>query len=763
MQRMWRRLLFTVLVTSGAARAETALNTDVLVYAATPGGIASAIVAREQGRRVLLIEPSQRVGGMMSGGLVATDLGAEDAVGGFTKRFFERIQTYYSGTEYAARTAGPLPEGGPFFEPRVALELFNEKLREAKVDTRLGWRAIAAERQASRITRVRFVNGSGGTLAIDAKVFIDASYEGDLMDLAEAPFRLGREAREEYDEFFAGLEAGPDQYRGKGDHRLQAFNLRSTLTNRDELRAPIPKPDQYTVPEGPIQAVLRRNLKTIEALYPNIPHWGGVGGKYDPNVQDWIDGNHAWADASPAERERIYRGARDFWLSLWWGLQNDPRLPAEFRASAKRWGLPNDEYLDSGHITPQIYVRVARRLLGRYLMTERDVTTRRFKPDSIAIGSYNLDSHTVTRVLEDGGLREDGYFIQGTLPYEIPYRAITPDEPVNLLVPVALSATHVAYGTIRMEPVFMTLGHAAGMAAHLAIGQHNAIVKNVDIAALQSRLETDGVRFRAPYGRPSVESALDWREPLVAGREVTLRGLAFAGADAPIAEWFWSLDGSGEIHAKTQDVSVQFNSSKTHRVMLIGRDTLGRDTYLYERDIRVGEQPLLDFEQLSHAPQRQGNWERIPTPADQIGLLMFTTLRATGTEPAQAEFIPRLERAGRYRIALAYPRLPDGAKNATVTINTSGGKEEIALNQTLDARNPLPYLPIGEFDCAAGNVCKVTVTHAADSDGTTYVSRVKWIWAQDALTLSTDVASGAPQPRAATTAGHGRCVIGFCW
>ena len=745
------------------------IQTDVLVYAGTPGGIAAAVVAARQGQRALLIEPHSFVGGMMSGGLVATDLGAEEAVGGFTKEFFDRVQRYYSGTEYAARTAGTLPEGGPFFEPRVALQLFNEKIAGAKVDVRLGLRLRSVELKGGRIVAATFENKrSEARLRVEAKVFIDASYEGDLMDKAEAPFRVGREAREEYDEFFAGMEAGPVQYRGRGDHRLQAFNLRSTLTNRDELRLPIPKPDVYTVPENVIQAVLRRGSKSFEEFYPNIPHWGGVGGKFDPNTQDWVDGNHAYAEASYAERARIYAGARDFWLSLWWGLQNDERLPLEFRNSARRWGLPNDEYLDYGNVSPQIYVRVGRRLLGRYLMTERDVTTRRFKPDSIAIGSYNLDSHVVTRVLESNGVREDGYFIQGTLPYEIPYRAITPEEPVNLLVPVALSATHVAYGTIRMEPVFMALGHAAGIAAHLAIGQNNAVVQNVSIDELHKRLLADGAKFKAPYRLPGVESALALREPLALGTSVTLEGLSFAEESAPITRWFWNFDGSGEVQSSERNPSVAFKTEKTHRIMLIGRDSLGRDSYMHERDIRVGSEPMLDFEQLSHQPARTGSWERFPTPANQIGLLMFSVMRAVEASPAAtASFVPRLTRAGRYRIALAYPRLSDGGKSVAVTVETAAGPVTQRIDQTADADIPLPYVPLGYFDCATGNVCRVSVS-TEGAQGATYISRVKWIWAGEPDSSAPD--SGAASKRASVQSGilqgnpvAGRCVLKFCW
>ncbi len=766
--RMRRTLLALLVFTSTQAISQLrTLETDVLVYGGTPAGIAAASVASKEGQRAVLIEPHSEVGGMLSGGLVATDLGSEEAVGGFTKTFFEQVKRYYSGTEYAARSSGPLPEGGPFFEPRVALALFNATLAENKVDVRLKLRLRSVELKGARIVSAVFEDDSGvAKLQVSAKVFIDASYEGDLLDRAEAPFRVGREAREEYDEFFAGMEAGPAQYRGKGDHRLQAFNLRSTLTNQANLRVPISKPDTYTVPENVIQAVIRRQLKSMLELYPNIPHWGGVGGKFDPNTQDWVDGNHAWAEASYAERARIYRGARDYWLSLWWGLQNDPRLSEEFRQSAKLWGLPRDEYLNDGHVSPQIYVRVARRLLGRSLMTERDVTTRRYKPDAIAIGSYNLDSHVVTRVFEAQGVREDGHFIQGTLPYEIPYSAITAHEPVNLLVPVALSATHVAYGTIRMEPVFMTLGHAAGIAADLAIGRHNSVVQNVDSAELQKRLTRDGVKFRAPYWRPSVESALALREPLRAAQAIQFDGLKFDQKQAPVVSWFWNFDGSGELQAQSQNPSWTFPVEKTHRVMLIGRDSLGRDSYLYERDVRVGDQPMLDFEQLSHAPARVGTWERIATPSDQLGLLMFSIVSAApSTDAAVASFTPRLERAGRYRIALAYPRTSDAGRQVLVSVDSSAGTQSLRIDQSADRDNPLPYRPLGYFNCAAGNLCRVHISNAG-AEGVTYASRVKWIWAGEddsGSEPSSTAETSATAPQAQATEAKTRCLMGFCW
>lgn len=739
---------------------------DLLVYGGTPAGIAAAVTAARAGRSVVLVEPLPYVGGMMAGGLVATDLGYDGSIGGFAREFFDRIKAYYDGSEYAARAAGPLPEGGPFFEPRVARAQFEDLLKAAKVDVVSGTRIRAVELTGARISALSFENTAGRpTERYEPKLVIDASYEGDLMARAGVSYRVGRESRAEYDEFLAGMEVGPADYRGKGDHRLQAYNLRSTLTRTASLRVPIPKPERYTVPERYIDAVLRRGLTRMDELFPSIPAWGGVGGKYDPNIQDHVDANHAYAEGSWAERARIYNEVRDYWLSLWWGLQNDPRLPEEFRASAREWGLARDEFTDSGHVSPQIYVRVARRMLGRYLMTERDVTTRRDKHDSVAIGSYNLDSHVVTRTLAGGQLREDGHFIAGTLPYEIPYRALLPHEPVNLLVPVALSATHVAYGTIRMEPVFMMLGHAAGIAADLALPR-NARFDAVDVAQLQARLREQGAQLDAPYWRPSVESALDLREPIAVGQTVRFKALSFTDGTVPVIDYAWNFDGSGEIQARSADVEVRFLTAKTHRVTLIGTDALGRQSYRHERDVVVGEAGPIDFEQTSHAPLRSGPWQRYEAPGEHIGLLGYAMHRHPGLEAGRASFNPRLAQPGRYRVALALPRPADSAVEVTVRITTATGIVDQVVRPRDHRGSPLAFVPVADVACDAGNKCVVEVL-ADGASGAVYASAVRWIWLGDAEQV---VAVGSALPPAEVRAEHQApavpsrfCFIGFCW
>jgi hypothetical protein len=427
-------------------------ETDVLVYGGTPAGVSAAVSAARQGRSVVLVEPLYYVGGMMSGGLTKTDIGDRGTIGGVSKEFFDRVLKHYQKAYGPESDQVKASKDGAFFEPKVAAEIFRTMLDEAGVKVLLKHDLVSAAINGGAVSSVVLKSGDA-TEIHEAKVFIDATYEGDLLAAAGVPYRVGREASAEFGESLAGMTEGPAEYLGKGDHRVQSYNMRSTLTNRADLLVPIPKPDVYT-PEahrGFIDSVKRGGYKTFEELFHDVPLWGGVNGKFDPNKADAVGLNYGYVEADAEGRRRIVKRLRDHWLSLWYMLQNDPDLPEDFRASAKKWGLPKDEFVESGHVSSQPYVRVGRRMMGRYFLTQNDVMDDRFKEDAICLGSYNIDSHEIQRMLTDKGWIKEGFIIEKIDPYEIPYRSITPFAPRNLLVSCAVSASHIAYRTSRME------------------------------------------------------------------------------------------------------------------------------------------------------------------------------------------------------------------------------------------------------------------------------------------------------------------------
>jgi len=520
LHRLARLIPGLILTVAGAV----ARDFDLVVYGGTPGGIATAVTAARAGAAVLLIETSAHVGGMTTGGLSHTDVGPKpEILGGFAREFFTRADAKYpAGT----RT----PKEFWYHEPHVAEQVFTELLREARVTTVFGRQLADVAKTAARITALTTTDGS----TYRARYFADATYEGDLLARAGVSHVIGREGTATYGETFAGFRPAPLRPRtpaymsapgsaythgtpvkisayhdgrllpgiqrdwaapGSGDRRSQAYTYRVIVTTAAANRVPFPKPADY----DPLRYEILARL--IDA-YPGIrfeklvylgplPH-----GKFDANASGLVQGtdhvgaNVDYADADFATRERIRRDHTAYVQGFFWFLAHDPRVPADLRAQASPWGLARDEFADNGHWPYALYVREARRMLGGYVMREQDCTQNVAKPDSIGMGAFILDSHAVQRLVDpEGNVIDEGNFDRGTRPYQIPYRCILPPkaECENLFVPVALSASHVAYGSVRMEPQFMIIGHAAGVAAALALRDGRA-VQDIDVPALQAAL-----------------------------------------------------------------------------------------------------------------------------------------------------------------------------------------------------------------------------------------------------------------------------------
>jgi len=489
------------------AGAPRTIVSDVCVYGGTSAGIAAAVIAARLGRTVTVAAFGRRIGGMSASGLGATDTGRIEAIGGIAREFYRRVGAHYGEPE-AFR-----------FEPHVAEGVFEAWVAEHGIELHREQRLDGVEVCGDRIAEIRMESG----LRFRAAVFVDASYEGDLLARAGVTWFAGREGNAAYGEtlngvqfrsghqfrvpvdpyvvpgdpssgLLQGVSADPPGVPGAGDRRIQAFNFRVCLTRAAD-RLPFPKPAGY---DPDRYALLLRSIEAgaWDVLGNNQPM---PGGKTDWNnngavSSDNIGRNHAWPDAGYRERERIFQDHVTYQQGLLWFLANDERVPAAIRAEVGAFGLPRDEFADTGGWPHELYVREARRLVADHVVSEHDCCGRTEIPDPVGLASYGMDSHNCARVVVDGQARNEGDVQVGVpAPYPIAYRSIVPraGECANLLVPVCLSASHIAYGSIRMEPVFIVLAQAAATAASLAI-EEGVAVQAVDRGALRRRLLRDG-------------------------------------------------------------------------------------------------------------------------------------------------------------------------------------------------------------------------------------------------------------------------------
>ncbi len=488
------------------------IETDVCVYGGAAGGVTAAVQVKRLGKSAALVVFNNHLGGLSSGGLGQTDIGSNGNayIQGMAREFYTRV-----GAKYGQGTAKFT------FEPKVAEAVFNEMATEAGVSVHLNQRLASTLMDAGRIKQMTMVNGD----VFRAKVFIDASYEGDLMKQAGVNYTAGREANSQYGETINGIQTatsgnnlpdGIDPYltegdaasgllpgvnataggpNGSADSRIQAFCFRMCLTNSAANRIMIPQPDgyderDYEILFRAIAAGQTNKFWKLDAM-PN--------GKTDSNNAsgiscDWITGTTAsYVEADYATREAIAQGHEKWQRGLVWTVQNHPRVPEAIRTAWSQWGLPKDEFLDTGHWPHQLYVREARRMISDYVMTQKNCVGTVVAADSIALGAYTMDSHNCQRIVSNGMVKNEGD-IQRAVPgpYPIAYRSIVPKtgECQNLLVPWSLSATHIAFGSIRMEPVFMNIGQSAGTAACFAIDD-GVPVQNVAYPKLKAQLLAD--------------------------------------------------------------------------------------------------------------------------------------------------------------------------------------------------------------------------------------------------------------------------------
>jgi hypothetical protein len=469
------------------AMAAPASSFDVVIWDSTPGGITAAIAAARAGLRAVIVTEDKHAGGMQTSGLGNTNAGQRQTVGGMAREFHRRIHDFYVRKYGGASGQVKASHNGLFFEPHVAEGVFLDWLKEAAVELVTEDVVVAAEKNGRRITSLR----TSGGRTIGGRMFIDASYEGDLLKLAGCSYTCGRESSSQYGEPLAGVRFPPSKL-GEADHKLQAFDYRLCLTDAKENRVPFGRPDAY---DRSNYAFLAARIKydPPQRLSSVVPLNPMPNRKTDSRTGEWVGGSWRYPEADRAERLSIEKAHRDYSAGYIWFLLTDPSVPEAIRSELARWGLAKDEFTDNENWPYHIYVREARRLVGDYVMTQRDIE-RRFQKDSVALGNFYLDVHPVEMVVARHAIVEEGNLGNPPVrPYEIPYRALAPkrSEVENLLVPVCLSASHVAFSSIRMEPVWAMLGHAAGLAAAMAI-RGGLSVQDVPTGKLRALLLDQG-------------------------------------------------------------------------------------------------------------------------------------------------------------------------------------------------------------------------------------------------------------------------------
>jgi hypothetical protein len=734
-------LVFAASFAPGAGRAAegtvSEVKSDLIVFGGTPAGIMSAVAAGRHGTKVVLIEPSYLIGGLMSGGLHKTDIGKRDTIGGLSAEFFKRVMAFYTTTYGAGSpqvkaldyTQDPKTRGGYYFEPKIALQIFREMLAEAGVTVRTKEQLQSVDAVAGLIrSLVTRHYETGAETRFTGTVFIDGSYEGDLMAQAGVLYRVGREARAEYQESYAGLTEGPAEYLGTGDHRVQSYNVRSTISVDPNNRVPIPKPKHYfrEAHAHLIATVNAHGLKRLVELYPDRDRWAEINGKLDPNKADFIGTNLGYSEGDYEQRARITARVQDYWLSHWYMLQNDPALPEDFKADARRYGLPKDEYLESNHVSPQIYVRVARRMQGRYFLTQHDVQRSRSKPDAICMGSYGTDCHGIQMIQTEDGLKLEGDFNGAADAYEIPYRSITPYGVKNLLVVAAISASHVAYASVRMEPVFMMLGHAGGLAAHLALTGKTS-VQDISIAKLQAGLTSAGMPLKAPY-RPWVEIRAVQNGPYRPGTPIDFE-VVDRDVRAPLTRFAWSFDGSGALQGTGNKVRFTFPHPGKYSVMLLAWEGGKNFALPAILDLTVEGGDALNREvHYTHATT-VGRWIRSRGPEIEYRFRVGLLDENKRDGQARAEFTTTLPKTGRYRIAAAYATVASRATNVPVQIKHADGTTTVKINQR-KKDSPFAFTPVGDYRFKAGEPASVIFTNTG-VDGHVQIDTVRWLWLGD--------------------------------
>lgn len=655
---------------------------DIVVYGGTSGGIIAAVQATKMKKSVVLIEPSKHLGGLTSGGLGATDIGNKSAIGGLSRSFYRRVAEHYAKEDawkwekrenYRSNRQSGETEMWTF-EPHVAEAIYREMLKEAKVPVVMGRLDLknGVLKAGDRISSIRLEGG----LEFTGTIFIDATYEGDLLAKAGVSYHVGREANAKYDETLNGVQtknakhhqfikavdpfvkpgdptsgllplvqAGDPGEEGAEDRRVQTYNLRLCTTDIAENRRAWPKPADYDEKRWEL---LFRNCEAGDTRIP----WNPIfmpNRKTDTNNNfaistDFIGANYDYPEGDYATRERIYKEHISYTSGLLWSLANHPRVPESVRSHFQRLGMAKDEFTDNDNWPHQLYVREARRMISDYVMTQHNCQGRVIAEDSVGLAAYTMDSHNTQRYAKDGRVWNEGDVqVGGFSPYPISYRSLVPKKSQcsNLLVPVCLAASHISYGSIRMEPVFMVLGQSTATAAAMAIDAKSA-VQDVPYAKLRERLLAD-------------EQVLDWTGPKrTPGIDAAkLPGLVIDNTDAKLTgEWVHSTSTGG----------------------FVGVD------YIHDNNTAKGD--------------------------------------------CHAEFTFNISKPGKYDVRVAYTLNPNRATNVPVTITSSDGEKVVKLDQKKETKDG--FRSLGGFRFDPSQPAKVVISNTG-TDGYVIVDAVQLV------------------------------------
>ena len=668
---------------------------DVVIYGGTCAAITSAVQVKKMGKSVIIVSPDKHLGGLSSGGLGFTDTGNKAVIGGLARDFYHRIYLHYQKpgswvqqkqSEYGNKGQGtPAMDGDSrtmwIFEPHAAEQVFEDYVKEFGLEVvRDEWldRAKGVTKEGGKIVAITTL--SGKTYA--GKMFIDATYEGDLMAAAGVDYHVGREANNVYGEEHNGVQVGVLHHRhhfgavkepispykvpgdpksgvlprvssadpgkvGEGDKRVQAYCFRSCYTTDPGNRIPFPKPEGYDASQYELLLrVLNTGWGEFFEKFDPIPNHKTDTNNHGPFSFDNIGFNYDYPEASYERRREIIAEHRTYQQGLLWFVANDRRVPKKVQEELRTWGLPKDEFTDNGNWSHQLYIREARRMIGQYVMTENELRKKKPTPDSVGMGSYTIDSHNVQRhITAEGYVQNEGDIGVGTNgPYEIAYGSLIPKEGQvsNLLVPVAMSASHIAYGSIRMEPVFMILGQSAATAAVLALNDGVAVQK-LPYAKLRGQLLKDGQTLE--YSGPKTSRGVDPK---------SLKGIVLDDSQARLTgEW------------KESGAAKSF----------IG------DGYSHDNNAKNGK--------------------------------------------ASARFEAKLPKADKYRVMLASTPNNNRASNAPVEIHHAGGVQRLKL----DLRTPKPadgvfWLDLGAYDFQGE--ASVIITNEG-TDGYVVIDGIRWL------------------------------------
>ncbi|MBC8355572.1 MAG: FAD-dependent oxidoreductase [Planctomycetes bacterium] len=693
-----RFLLGTLLLSFTFTSRSFAVQYDVVVYGGSSAAVTAAVQAKRMGKSAIIVCPDKHLGGLSSGGLGWTDTGSKAVIGGLAREFYHRVWQHYDKPEawkwqaresYGAKGQGTRAIDGDqrtmwIFEPHVAEAVFEDMVREDNIPVhRNEWldRESGVTKVGARITSITMLSGKTYT----GRMFVDATYEGDLLAVAGVDYHVGREATSKYDEQWNGVQTGvlhhghhfgavkkkispyvvpgdpssgvlprisadaPGKY-GEQDNKIQAYCFRMCLTDHEKNRVPFPKPDSYDPSQYELLVrIFDAGWRETFRKFDPIPNRKTDTNNHGPMSTDNIGFNYDYPEASYERRREIIKEHEAYQKGWLYFIANDPRVPNNVQDNMRRWGLAKDEFKDNGNWPHQLYIREARRMIGEYVLTENELLKKRPTPNSIGMGSYTMDSHNVQRyITPDGYVQNEGDIGVSTRgPYQIAYGSIVPKKGQcdNLLVPVCLSSSHIAFGSIRMEPVFMILGHSAAAAAVLAI-DNGTSVQEVDYTALRERLLKDGQVLEA--------TGLDLGGPY--------------GKDPSKLE--------GIVIDDSKAVTIGLWTSSTASKTWIG------NSYRHDGD------------------QRDGN--------------------------SRAKYEAKLATSGTYEVRLGYTHNKNRASNVPVEIHHEGRVTKVRINQKLLPPIDDSFVSLGKYEFRANELAAVVVSNH-DTDGYVILDAVQWI------------------------------------